>query len=116
MRIVKIGEKDIELRASPLALVFYKQAFERDLLADVASLQSMGEVTEDDLTGLDTVLLLQLAYVMNKAAKPKANFPVFEKWLEELGSNLFGNLDWMTEVISEVTDGFFRTSEPTSGK
>src|SRR5690554_6682134 len=70
MRKVKLGEKELELRASPLALLFYRQAFGKDLIADLVSLQSLQGLAKGDFSGLDTVLLLQIAYAMHRAAKP----------------------------------------------
>ncbi len=115
MRVVEIGKHKVELRASPLALLFYQREFDRDLLADVAQLESLGSVTEEDLTGFDTVLMLQLAYAMNKAAKPDKITPRFEKWLDELGQGIFSDVTWLTEVAAEIADGFFRTEKPPSG-
>lgn len=110
MRKVKLGEKELALRASPLALLFYRQAFGRDLIGDLVSLQSLQTLVTGDFSGLDTVLLLQLAYAMNRAAEPKENFPGFEQWLDELGRVDFGDTDWLLGVTEEAMDGFFRSA------
>lgn len=109
MRKVKLGGKEVSLRASPLALLFYRQAFGRDLIADLASLQSLAGLARGDFSGLDTVLLLQLAYAMNRAAEPKENFPSFEQWLAELENIDFGDTEWLMAVANEAIDGFFRS-------
>ena len=110
MRKVKLGGKEIELRASPLALLFYRQAFGKDLIADLVGLQSLQGLAKGDLSGLDSVLLLQIAYVMNRAAKPEKSFPSFEQWLGELDGIDFGDGEWLLAVADEAIDGFFRSA------
>lgn len=110
MRKVKLGGKETALRASPLALLFYRQAFNRDLIADLVSLQSLQGLAQGDFSGLDTVLLLQIAYAMHRAAEPRQNFPGFEQWLAELEGIDFGDTDWILGVAEEATEGFFRSA------
>lgn len=110
MRTVKLGSKDVALRASPLALLFYRQAFGKDLIADLVSLQALQGLAKGDFSGLDTVLLLQLAYAMHRAAEPKENFPGFEQWLAELEDFDFEDPDWLMGIVEEATDGFFRSA------
>jgi len=110
MRKVRLGNKDLELRASPLALLFYRQAFGKDLIADLVSLQSLQGLAKGDFSGLDTLLLLQIAYAMNRAAKPGTNFPDFEQWLGELEYIDFGDTDWIMGVAEEAMEGFFRSA------
>lgn len=111
MRKVKLGGKEIELRASPLALLFYRQAFGRDLIGDISSFQSMSQTLKDgDFSQFDSVLLLQLAYAMNKASKPGKAFPAFEAWLNELDAVAFDDPEWMVGIVEEAVDGFFRTT------
>lgn len=110
MRIAKIGNKELELRATPLALFFYKQAFNKDLIGDIASLQSLQNLKDGDFSQFDSVLLLQLAYAMNKASKPDKPFPTFEVWLSELEGVAFDKPDWMVDIIEEAIDGFFRAT------
>ena len=111
MRVVKLGEHEIELRATPLALFFYKQAFGRDLIGDISSFQSMSQTLKDgDFSQFDSVLLLQLAYAMNKASKPGEIFPTFEAWLGDLDTVAFDEPEWMVGVVEEAVDGFFRAT------
>lgn len=110
MRTTKIGEKEIELRATPLALFFYRQAFGKDLIGDIASLQSLQKLKDGDFSQFDSVMLLQLAYAMNKASKPGEIFPTFEAWLGDLDTVAFDEPEWMVGVVEEAVDGFFRAT------
>ena len=116
MRTAIIGGKEIQLRANPLALLYYKQEFDRDLLADIIKLQSLQSLQDGDFSGLDTVVLLQVAYAMNKAAKTSEAFPRFEEWLDGFDSIGFDDPTWLMAIIEEALDGFFRTSKLTSKK
>ena len=114
MRKIKLGGKELELRASPLALLFYRQAFNKDLIADLVGLRSLQGLAEGDLSGLDSVLLLQIAYAMNRAARLEENFPNFEQWLDELENVDFGDSAWLLAVTDEAIDGFFRSARAAS--
>jgi hypothetical protein len=41
MREITVGGKQIRVRATPLALLFYKQEFRTDLIGDLISMQEM---------------------------------------------------------------------------
>lgn len=108
MRKVTIGAKKMELRASPLAPLFYKQAFDRDIMADIARLEPLAKgLKEGSLEGFDSVLILQFAYAMARAGDRKLVLN-FEDWLESLEYIDYTDLDWMVDVIEEAADGFFR--------
>ena len=103
MREITIGEKQIRVRATPLALLFYKQEFTTDLIGDLISMQEMAS----DPSQFDSIKMLQLIWAMAKADDAKG-FPSFEAWLADLESFDFADNDIMTAVIEEATDGFFR--------
>ena len=103
MREITIGEKQIRVRATPLALLFYKQEFNADLIGDLMSMQEMAS----DPSQFDALKFLQLIWAMAKADDAKG-FPSFEAWLADLESFDFADNDIMTAVIEEATDGFFR--------
>ena len=111
MRTVKIGNKEIGLRATPLALLYYQQEFKKDLLADLMSLQAMAEIANGDYSGLDSIKILQLVYAMHKADKfGKKQAPDFVSWLAKLDNIDFADQDFMLEVMDEAMDGFFRSA------
>jgi hypothetical protein len=103
MREITIGEKTIRVRATPLALLYYRQEFKTDLIGDLISMQEMAS----DPNQFDSIKMLQLIWAMNKADKPEG-FPSFEGWLSNLDSIDFGDGDMMTAAIEEAEDGFFR--------
>ena len=103
MREITIGEKIIRVRATPLALLFYKQEFSVDLVGDLMSMQNMA----NDPSQFDALKFLQLIWAMAKADKPEG-FPSFEAWLSGMDSFDFADADIMTTVIEEATAGFFR--------
>ncbi len=111
MRTVTIGDKQIALKANPLALLFYKQAFDRDLIADIIKLQSLQSLQDGDFSSLDMVSLFQIAYAMNKAAKPTDTFPKFEEWLAQFETIGFDDPQWIIDVVEEAADGFFRSGK-----
>ena len=112
MRTTNIGGKEIQLRANPLALLFYKQAFDRDLIADTLELRSLQSLQDGDFSGLDIITLFQIAYAMNKAAKPESAFPRFEEWLADLDFIGLDDPQWIIDVVEEAIEGFFRTGGP----
>lgn len=115
MKTVEIGEKELGLRATPLALLYYRQEFEKDLMADLVSMEEVVDTFEDeDFSGFDSVKILQLCYAMNKADNFGESFPDFEKWLSELGSISLADGSVMVEVIEEAFDGFFRPGKTGS--
>ena len=103
MREITIGEKQIRVRATPLALLFYKQEFNADLIGDLISMQEMAS----DPSQFDALKFLQLIWAMAKADDAKG-FPSFEAWLADMESFDFADNDIMTAVVEEATDGFFR--------
>lgn len=111
MRTAIIGGKEIQLRANPLALLFYKQAFDSDLIADLLKLQSLQSLQDGDFSSLDMVGLFQIAYAMNKAAKPADVFPTFEEWLAQFETIGFDDPQWIIDVVEEAADGFFRSGK-----
>lgn len=103
MREITIGEKTIRVRATPLALLYYRQEFKTDLVGDLISMQEMAS----DPSRFDSLKFLQLIWAMAKADKSDG-FPSFEAWLSSMESFDFADKTIMTAVIEEATDGFFR--------
>lgn len=113
MKTIKIGGKEIGLKATPLALLYYRQEFKSDLIGDLLKMQAIA----DDPSALDSVALLQIAWAMNKAAEGKGKtFPHFESWLEQFEYVDFSDADTMTAIMDEAADGFFRRGSRTANK
>ena len=117
MREIKIGEQTIGLRASPLALLFYKQEFGRDLVGDLMKLLNVEEEPET----FDSVLFLQIAWAMAKAEKGlNKQFPSFINWVSNLEYFDVSDTNIIQPIADEALDGFFRAAnkpqEAGSGK
>ncbi|MNR93712.1 hypothetical protein D3C72_247720 [compost metagenome] len=114
MREIKFGEQLVRVRATPLALLFYKQEFKRDLLGDLVKMEKI----ESDLSEIDSIALLQLVYVMAKAdAFGGSNpFPSFQEWIGSLESVDFADPDFLAAVLEEAANGFFRTGAKKGAK
>lgn len=102
MREIKLGDKTIEIKATPLTLLYYKQEFKSDLIGDLAKL----EKAETDPTKIDMLIILQLVWAMAKTLKG-IKFPKFEKWLGEFESIDAQDINMMNEIMQEVAEGFF---------
>jgi len=114
MRELNIGEKQVRVRATPLALLFYKQEFKGDLLGDLAKMASMVKVKdgkeEVDISQLDVIAILQMTWAMAKADSfGKGDFPSFQSWLASFDSIDISDPDFMTAAVEEAQRGFFRS-------
>lgn len=116
MRTVQIGNKELGLRATPLALLYYRQEFGKDLIENLVSLQDMANMADGDFSSFDSIKILQLLYAMNKADNFGKQFPDFETWLSQLDCIDFADQSFWLDVIEEATDGFFRSAGVKSGK
>lgn len=112
MRELNIGGKTVRVRATPLALLFYKQEFKSDLLVDMTSLEAMAT----DATQLDTVTVMQIIWAMAKADAygRTEQFPGFVMWLSELDFIDFADADMFTGAMEEAANGFFRGGSKAS--
>lgn len=105
MKEINIADKKVRVRATPLALLYYKQEFGTDLVGDMMKMQNL----EKDPTQFDSVALLQLIWAMAKAdVGPGNKFPSFIEWLSGLERFDMSETDLMQAVMEEATDGFFR--------
>lgn len=114
MKTIKVGDKTIGLKASPLAFLYYQQSFKRDLMEDIVGLQDLEKLSSGDFAGFDTVKILQMGYVMNKADNFGKSFPNFDEWVAGLED--IDIMDFMVEVAEEAADGFFRSGANKQGK
>lgn len=105
MREIKIGEKIVRVRATPLALLYYKQAFGTDLVGDMVKMKDI----EADPSQIDSVVMMQITWAMAKADNgPGKQFPSFEVWVSELESFDLSDPGMLQAVMEEAADGFFR--------
>jgi len=113
MREVPIDGRQVRIRATPVALLYYKQAFGVDLTSDLLRMRGM---TEENLEAFDGCVVLQMAWAMAKADQgPGKSFPSFEGWLTGMESVDLGDLALAAGVMEEAADGFFRGTRPVPG-
>lgn len=93
MRTIVLGNKEIGLKATPLALLFYKQEFGADLIGDLTKMSGV----EKDLSKLDIVAILQMVWAMNKAynglGKAFPPFTVSTHALARRATVIYSNVD-----------------------
>lgn len=122
MREIMIGEQQVRVRATPLALLFYKQEFKSDILADllkmidVEKFMKNGSYNETDVIDLlerfDIVTVYQIVWAMAKADSfGQGQFPSFVQWFSQLNVENLYDQNVITSVIEEATDGFFRSGQ-----
>ena len=104
MKELNIGEQKVRVRATPLALLYYKQEFKSDLIGDLTKL----EILKTDISKLDSVALLQLVWAMAKADTYPEKFPSFIEWLSTLDGFDFSDSALLSAALEEAADGFFR--------
>lgn len=111
MREIKIQLDDdeyevIRVKATPLALLYYRQAFNADLVGDFVKVQD----TIKDFSKIDSIAILQIIWAMAKAGGCANTFPSFETWLE-LNENIsIYDKEVLSAVMEEAVSGFFRRS------
>jgi hypothetical protein len=106
MREIAIGGKKVRVRATPLALLYYKQEFNADLVVDLSIVQSLAARGN----GIDSVLNLQIIWAMAKADSFTesfgSKFPGFESWLSSFESINFTEPYFIAASMEEAADGF----------
>ena len=117
MRTIFIGDKELKLNAKVLALTYYQQEFGESLLDDFASIAGGAEELNKDMdfSKLRLTDVLKMAYALNKATvHPSEPFPNFLEWQYDLEIDLT-NFGWYEGVISEISEGFFRSAGASGG-
>lgn len=105
MRVLKIGDQEVRVRATPVALLYYKQQFKTDLLGDLTKLEKVA----NDPSNLDVLSILQMVWAMARADAFGKTFPPFEEWLSSLESIDIADPEFMKAALEEAADGFFRS-------
>jgi len=108
MKELNIGEQKVRVRATPLALLFYKQEFKADLLGDLTKMEGI----KKDTSKLDSVALLQLVWAMAKADAYPNKFSSFMEWLSSLDGFDFSDPTFLSAALEEATTGFFSKRAP----
>lgn len=105
MRELQIGIQQVRVRATPLALLYYKQEFRTDLLGDLMKTQAVA----NDPSQLDSVAFLQLIWAMAKADAFGKPFPSFVEWVGSLDTFDLSDQSVLVAALEEAASGFFRS-------
>lgn len=132
---VEIWGKDITLRTSGLAPKVYRDEFGSSLTGDYTNVARsfFGEAEKmkkydgfdnveenaekiieefgEDLDRVEEVVygILQIAYALNKTDNfGDRDFPTYEEWLDDFETMDLAEVIWLPEVITVITDGYFR--------
>ena len=100
-RIIKIGNKEYEMKSSAYTQFKYKNDTGRKLLKDLQDLTQLQDKEESEMiTSIDdlTDIVLRISYVMIEEADP-SQVTTFEDFLKGI-DGLFDNTEWIHEVIS----------------
>ena len=129
MREIRSGAVILRIRASSLAIFFYKQEFKTDILKDISEIlqdwmsnaKLTGLIKTDGLEGpdLDANLIdvipdgykvLQITWAMNKVQNvaEKLSTPNFADWMAE--NQDIAVLEILEDVLEEAMQGFFRAA------
>lgn len=127
MREIKSGDIIMRIRASSLALFFFKQEFKKDLFKSLTNIckgwvsnpkimeyaKSGADINDGDAAEMMDILpdgleLLQITWALNKAQNQAESIqtPPFEHWLEKYGE--IAVMDIFQDVTEEAMQGFFR--------
>lgn len=108
MREINIGDKPMKIHGSPLTLLFYRQAFDCDILGEIIELEKLAS----DPTKINTVALMQMTWAMGKtAAFGKGDWPDFMTWLTRLEWFDFTNQDLIVALVEEAGRSLFRPTK-----
>lgn len=103
--MIKIGDKSIGVRASHLALIFYKQEFKRGLIADFTA--AIVECEKQNALP-DEMVMMQMAWAMHKAYTYPAPVETFNEWFMNIGDIDFSSQEMYQGLINEAVSGFFQ--------
>lgn len=108
MREINTGDNPIKIHGSPLTLLFYRQEFDSDILAEIIELESLAK----NPTKINTVALMQMTWAMGKtAAYGKSDWPDFMTWLARLEWFDFTNQDLIVALVEEAGKSLFRSDK-----
>ena len=114
-RIIKIGNKEYEMKSSAYTQFKYKNDTGRKLLEDLQNLTELQNKEETEMiASIDdlTDIVLRISYVMIEEADP-SQVKSFEDFLKGI-DGLFDDTEWINEVISLAVAPISRGIQSTS--
>ena len=106
-KVIKIGEKDVRLKANAMQVIIYRREFGRDIMEVQGNLMKMLKFDKagnakfdlDGISNLDGVGIVQVIWTMAKAAD--ASVPPLEQWLEQFDA--FPIMDVFAEAYELIS-------------
>lgn len=128
---VKIWDRELTLRNSPMTFNLYRQEFDSSLMKDLTELMNISQIFDEpeninddpeDFNDVDinrigeqyeaseemVFGILKVVYIMNKTEHRKdKDFPDYEDWLEEFENFELIEIEWFERVFGVIEDAFF---------
>lgn len=124
MREIRSGDQVLRVRASSLAIFFYKQEFKTDILKDISAVLKdwtgnkkvaqmvKGKTDQNQVDLIDVIpdgyTIMQITWALNKAQNSAEDIqtPRFEEWIKQHQD--ISVMEIMQDVLEEAMNGFFR--------
>ena len=113
-KVIKIGEKEVKLKANAMQAIIYRAEFGRDIMEVQGSLMGMVNFDKDGGTSIningmkpiDSVGIVQIIWTMAKAADN--NTPPLEQWLDQFDT--FPIMDVFADAYELILANFISTT------
>ncbi|MCF8012708.1 MAG: hypothetical protein K9L56_15685 [Clostridiales bacterium] len=121
MRKIKIGSKELGLKATLSVLFPYRDIFETELIDDILQVQQMMDsIASGNFKKINTKKLLRVIWAMNMnyegiELKNESQFNCWMEKLEDEQLNLSDPNFWMP-IVNEGMDGYFVKKDKSEGE
>ena len=107
-KIIKIDNKEYEMKSSAYTQFAYKDLTGRSLLKDIQNIANIADKIEDDMSLIDSITepLLDISYVMIEEAND-TQFKSKEDFYKNI-ENIFDDYAWINEVITLAINPYSR--------
>ena len=99
-KIIKIGEKEVLLKANAMNALIYRSNFGNDIFTDEAKIVSVAK--DENYGEIEIVKLMQIVWTMAKAADSKTE--PFNEWVSNFEE--FPVFDVLTDIIELILMNF----------
>jgi hypothetical protein len=122
MRELNLGESILPVRATPVAMFFYRQEFDSDMSHDCLQVLTwfLGAPDDDECPDREPLLdavagALKLVWAMGKASAWPKIWPAYGTWMDGLPDVEF-DASFVNEVLCVAEDGLFVECRRGSGE
>lgn len=109
-KVIKIGDKELNFKASALTSMAYKKLFKEDILKSLGELDPKTFDASKATDTLDTIT--RLAFIMNRQAEGtpvkdlmNLNEIAYYEWIDQFNFSDLYDSNYISEVLSVWTDG-----------